>query len=115
MAVFDLGIGRTELPAEMRYRSMAAGPDGKPVETVREVRLTNPQRTLNRNMVLLVDINTTIADQSVEHLSFLTAAQYADPQIRAQFCEYERAFIDAIFEGWSTSRVAGRRLDGSFE
>lgn len=115
LGIYDLGIGRTEFPASMRYVSMAADAEGLPQESARNIRLANPQRTLNRNLVLVVNTDVVIADQSVEHLVFLSQENYADPQTRAQFCQYEQTFIDAIFEGWSSAKLQGRSLQGTFE
>ncbi|NDC37532.1 MAG: hypothetical protein EBZ48_05720 [Proteobacteria bacterium] len=112
LGIFDLGIGRTEFPARMYYVSKWADAEGQPRESIREVTLSHPQRTINRNFVLLVDTDATIGDQSVERLSFLSQEQWSDPRTRSQFCEYEQAFIDAIFNGWTAYKLEGRKLDG---
>lgn len=110
-AVYDLGIGRTEFPATMRYVSRGTDADGNAIESSREVLMANPQRTINRNFVLFVDSDSTIADQSVEHLTFMSERDYADPRTRAQFCAYEQKFIDAIFQGWKANPVADLSFD----
>ena len=112
LAIYDLGVGRTEFEREMRYDSFASDSTGSLILTSRHVSLSAPQRTINRNLVVMVNSDGVIADQSVEHLSFMSASEYAKPQIRAQFCDYEQSFLDALFAGWEMQRAEDRRLIG---
>lgn len=100
LGIYDLGVGRTEFSKEMRYVSRAQDDNGEAIEASRTVTLRNPQRTINRNFLVHVSDDAVVADQSVERLTFLSQREYADPVIRARFCPYEQAFMDAIFAGW---------------
>lgn len=115
LAIYDLGIGRTEFAKDMRYESFAAGDSGQPLQESRNVSLSAPQRTINRNLVVMVRSDAVIADQTVEQLSFMSASEYAKPEIRAQFCAYEQAFIDTLFAGWEMARAAERGLVGEIQ
>ena len=103
--LFDLGIGRTEFPPTMTYVSKRETETGEVEESSREVQMKFAQRTINRNIVVMVDSDAVLADHTVDRLEFLSAEQYSDPATRAKFCDYEQAFLDALFEGWALTRT----------
>lgn len=111
LGIYDLGVGRVEFPARMSYVSFAASEEKAVRKSVREVTLSHPQHTIARNFIVMVNSETTVADQSVEKLTWLSESEYADPQTRAKFCDYEKSFMDAIFEGWRFAKLQDRTLD----
>ena len=94
----------------MTYVSVGPGSNGERVEDSKKITLQNPQNTINRNIVLIVSSDSVVADQTVEHLIWMGEDDYQDPQTRAQFCEYERAFLDALFDGNREAKIKGRNM-----
>jgi len=101
LGIYDLGIGKTEFPRDMRYLSHSIFQE-ESFATIRDVHMPNAQRTVNYNLIILVDKLDLRGDKSVKDFKFLTEGDLQSSSVKAKFSLYEQSFLHAIFEGWET-------------
>jgi hypothetical protein len=68
--------------------------------------MPQPQRTLGRNFVILIDhVSLTLcADESVRVIQWISGSEYRSAGMRERFTHYEQQFLDALFYDWEKAR-----------
>jgi hypothetical protein len=90
-----LGVGETNFNHEMAYTYRGSDSQGKSYEFELPIRMSAPQRTINKNYVVEVSSEAMLKMDHLCSACWIDVNDYR--QHRNQFCDYEQRFMDALF------------------